>query len=474
MTVVTRFAPSPTGFLHIGGARTALFNWLFARHHGGRFRLRIEDTDRKRSTPEAIEAIFAGLRWLELDWDGETVYQSERAARHAEVARRLLDEGKAYRCYCSPEELEEMRQKARAEGSKKLYDGRWRERDPAEAPAGIDPVVRIKMPQAGDTTIADLVQGEVTVANAQLDDMVLLRADGTPTYMLSVVVDDHDMEVSHVIRGDDHLTNAFRQYQLYLAMGWTPPAFAHIPLIHGPDGAKLSKRHGALGVEAYRDMGYLPEAMRNYLLRLGWAHGDEEIISSEQAVDWFGLDAVGRSPSRFDFDKLANLNGHYLRDTPDARLVELIRPGLEERLGHALDGDRVARLTGGMPGLKPRAKTILELADISYFYVADRPLALSDQAAKLLSLEAVELLGRAKAGFEGLEDWGEAALEAAVREFAEREDIKMGRIAQPLRAALTGSNASPGIFEVMAILGRDETLARIGDQIQGPKSRAAS
>ncbi len=474
MTVVTRFAPSPTGFLHIGGARTALFNWLFARHHGGRFRLRIEDTDRKRSTPEAIEAIFAGLRWLELDWDGETVYQSERAARHAEVARRLLDEGKAYRCYCSPEELEEMRQKARAEGSKKLYDGRWRERDPAEAPAGVEPVVRIKMPPAGETTIADLVQSEVTVANEQLDDMVLLRADGTPTYMLSVVVDDHDMEVSHVIRGDDHLTNAFRQVQLYLAMGWTPPAFAHIPLIHGPDGAKLSKRHGALGVEAYREMGYLPEAMRNYLLRLGWAHGDEEIISTEQAIAWFGLDAVGRSPSRFDFDKLANLNAHYLKATADSRLVELIRPGLEEKLGRELDPARVTRLTAAIPGLKPRAKTIQELLEISYFYVSERPLVLSDQAAKLLPAEALDVLARATSGLEALQDWSEASLEAEIRAFAEREDIKMGRIAQPLRAALTGSNASPGIFEVMAILGREETLGRIGDQIEGAKSRAAS
>ena len=295
MSPVTRFAPSPTGFLHIGGARTALFNWLFARHHGGRFTLRIEDTDRKRSTPEAIEAILDGLEWLGLDWDGETVFQFARAARHAEVAQQLLAEGKAYRCYCTPEELQEMRAAARAEGRRQLYDGRWRERDPAEAPAGIDPVIRFKAPQEGEATLEDLVQGPVSVANSQLDDMVLLRADGTPTYMLSVVVDDHDMAISHVIRGDDHLTNAFRQAQLYRALDWPVPTFAHLPLIHGPDGAKLSKRHGALGVEAYREMGYLPEALCNYLLRLGWAHGDEEIISRAQAIEWFDLDAVGRS-----------------------------------------------------------------------------------------------------------------------------------------------------------------------------------
>jgi glutamyl-tRNA synthetase len=346
--VVTRFAPSPTGFLHIGGARTALFNWLFTRHHGGTFRLRIEDTDRARSTKEAVTAILEGLSWLELDWDGEVIYQSECAQRHAVLAEELLQAGKAYRCYCTPEELQEMRAEARAEGRARLYDGRWRDRDPAEAPAGVDPVVRLKMPLSGETVIQDAVQGEVTVPNAQLDDMVLLRADGTPTYMLSVVVDDHDMGITHVIRGDDHLTNAFRQTQLFRAAGWPEPVFAHIPLIHGPDGAKLSKRHGALGVEAYRDMGYLPQALRNYLLRLGWSHGDDEIIPTDQAIAWFDLPGVNKAAARFDFDKLNSLNAHYLREMDDATLAELVRPRLENALGGALDETRMERVTRGM------------------------------------------------------------------------------------------------------------------------------
>lgn len=462
--VVTRFAPSPTGFLHIGGARTALFNWLFARHHGGVYRLRIEDTDRKRSSDEAIAAILDGLRWLELEWDDEVVYQFSRAARHAEAAQSLLDSGLAYRCYCSPEELEEMRKQARAEGRSLLYDGRWRDRDPADAPPGVEPVIRLKAPHGGETVIEDLVQGQVTVANAQLDDMVLLRANGTPTYMLSVVVDDHDMCISHVIRGDDHLTNAFRQTQLYRALGWDTPLFAHIPLIHGPDGAKLSKRHGALGVEAYRDMGYLPEALRNYLLRLGWGHGDDEIISTAQAIDWFDLDGVGRSASRFDFAKLENLNGHYLREAADDKLTDLILPRLEASQGQAIDAAAKTRLLQGMAGLKPRAKTLNELADIASFYVTERPLPLIDKAAKLLTPEARERLMRLQAALESLDEWSETQLEEALRHFAEAEDIKLGMIAQPLRAALTGSNASPGIFEVMVVLGKVESLARIADQ----------
>jgi glutamyl-tRNA synthetase len=465
--VVTRFAPSPTGFLHIGGARTALFNWLFARHHGGLFRLRIEDTDRKRSTEAAIQAILDGLRWLELDWDGEAVYQFPRAGRHAEVARGLLAEDKAYPCYCSPEELEEMRRQARAEGRSMRYDGRWRDRDPAEAPPGVPPVIRFKAPREGETAIADLVQGPVTVANDQLDDMVLLRADGTPTYMLSVVVDDHDMEITHVIRGDDHLTNAFRQTQLFKALGWRLPAFAHIPLIHGPDGAKLSKRHGALGVEAYRDMGYLPEALRNYLLRLGWAHGDEEIISTDQAVDWFDLDGVGRAPARFDFAKLDSLNGHYIREAEDARLVTLIAPRLEAIVGKPPDAEAEERLLRAMAGLKFRAKNLNELAENAAFYVIERPLEITGKAIKLLAPEARQRLGRLLPALEAADDWSESALEVRIRAFAEAEDCKLGEVAQPLRAALTGSNASPGIFEVMAILGRAESLARIADQIPG-------
>ena len=466
--VVTRFAPSPTGFLHIGGARTALFNWLFARHHGGEFRLRIEDTDRKRSTDAAIEAIVEGLRWLGLEWDGETVHQFAGAAHHAEVATGLIAAGKDYHCYTSPEELKEMRELARTEGRSPRYDGRWRDRDPAEAPEGVPPVVRFKAPQAGETTLEDLVQGPVTVANDQLDDMVLLRADGTPTYMLSVVVDDHDMEVSHVIRGDDHLTNAARQTLIYQGMGWDLPVFAHIPLIHGPDGAKLSKRHGALGVEAYREMGYLPEALRNYLLRLGWAHGDDEVIPTEQAIAWFDLDGVGRAPARFDFAKLDNLNGHYIREAADRDLAGLIAARLEATEDRVLDDGARDCLLRAMPGLKPRAKTINELTENAAFYVAARPLELSSKAAKLLTDEGRARLGLLLPQLEGLDDWNEATLEAQVRAFAETEDCKLGQIAQPLRAALSGSHASPGIFEVMAILGRDESLARIADRQSAP------
>ena len=456
MSVVTRFAPSPTGFLHIGGCRTALFNWLYARHHGGDFLLRIEDTDRKRSTPEAITAILDGLRWLELDWDGDEVYQSHRAERHAAVARALVETGKAYHCYCTPEELEEMRQKARAEGRSAFYDRRWRDRDPSEAPAGAKPVVRIKAPQEGETVIEDGVQGQVTLANGQLDDMVLLRADGSPTYMLSVVVDDHDMGVNQVLRGDDHLTNAFRQTVLYRAMDWAPPAFAHIPLIHGDDGAKLSKRHGSMGIEAYREMGYLPEAMRNYLLRLGWSHGDDEFISTEDAIAWFDLGGIGRSPSRFDMAKLNNVNAHYLNAAEADRLADLVCAGL----GAAVDEGAKARLSAAMPILKPRAKTLVELTDAASFLLA-RPSGLTPKAAKILDPAGRELLAQLVSGLAASETWDEAALEAAVRAFAEARGVKLGAVAQPLRAALTGSHASPGIFEVMALLGREESLARI-------------
>ena len=403
--VRVRFAPSPTGYLHVGGARTALFNWLFARHHGGQYLLRIEDTDRERSTPAAVAAIIDGLKWLELEWDGEIVHQFARAARHAEVAQQLLAQGRAYRCYATPADLAEMREAQKAAGKPVRYDGRWRDRDPAEAPAGVAPVIRLKAPQTGITTVQDLVQGEVQVANEQLDDMVLLRGDGTPTYMLSVVVDDHDMAITHVIRGDDHLTNTFRQLQLYQAMGWDVPRFAHIPLIHGPDGAMLSKRHGALGVEAYREMGYLPEALRNYLLRLGWGHGDAETISTEQAVQWFDLDGVGRSPSRFDFAKLDNLNGHYLREADDGRLVELIRPQLEGRIARPVDGDGLARLTRGMAGLKQRAKTLKELAASAAFYVLPRPLAPDAKAAAQLTPEALRLLSRAASALGSAPEW---------------------------------------------------------------------
>ncbi|KAA0678410.1 glutamate--tRNA ligase [Roseomonas genomospecies 6] len=463
MTVVTRFAPSPTGFLHIGGARTALFNWLYARRHGGTYLLRIEDTDRQRSTDAAVDAILDGLSWLGLDWDGDAVSQFARKDRHAEVAQQMLAAGRAYYCYASPEELEEMRATQKAAGQPVRYDGRWRDRDPSEAPAGVKPVVRLKAPQEGETVLKDHVQGEVRVQNAQLDDLILLRADGTPTYLLAVVVDDHDMGVTHVIRGDDHLTNTFRQIQIYNAMGWDLPEFGHIPLIHGPDGAKLSKRHGALGVDAYRDMGYLPEAIRNYLLRLGWAHGDDEIISTEQAVEWFNLEGIGRSPSRFDFAKLENLNAHYMRQADDARLVGLAAPKLEAELGRALTESERDLLTRAMNGLKQRARTVVDLAQSARFYLAARPLPMDEKAAALLDEKGRGVLADLATRFEAEADFTAAALEALVRAFAEERGEKLGKVAQPLRAALTGSTVSPPIFEVAELLGRAETLARMKD-----------
>jgi glutamyl-tRNA synthetase len=468
-SVVTRFAPSPTGFLHIGGARTALFNWLYAKAKGGTMLLRIEDTDRARSTQEAIDAIIDGLTWLELDWEGEPVSQSARAARHVEVAEKLLAEGKAYRCYASAEELAEMREKARAEGRAPRYDGRWRDRDPSEAPEGVPPVIRFKAPQEGETIIEDRVQGTVRWANKELDDLVLLRADRSPTYMLSVVVDDYDMGITHVIRGDDHLTNAARQTQIFRALGWEPPVFAHVPLIHGPDGAKLSKRHGALGVEAYRAMGYLPAALRNYLVRLGWAHGDQEIFSTEEMIEVFDLGAIGRSPARFDFTKLESVNAHYIRNTPDEELVQRIRetlPMLEgvSDLAGQIDDDGWERLKQAMPGLKPRAKTLVELMDTARYLFVQRPIAMDDKAQKQLTPEARQHLAALKDRFAALEDWSAAPLEDAVRAYTEEADVKLGKIAQPLRAALTGRTVSPGIFEVLEVLGRDESLARLADQ----------
>ncbi|MBU8877123.1 glutamate--tRNA ligase [Reyranella sp. MMS21-HV4-11] len=463
MTVVTRFAPSPTGYLHIGGARTALFNWLFARHHGGKYLLRIEDTDRARSTEPAIAAILDGLSWLGLPWDGEVTYQFSRAARHAEVALEMLTKGHAYHCYASPQELDEMRAAQKAAGKPMRYDGRWRDRDPKEAPAGVKPVVRLKAPQTGQTVIKDAVQGEVTVENAQLDDMIMLRADGTPTYMLAVVVDDHDMGVTHVIRGDDHLNNAFRQLQIIRAMGWPEPVYAHIPLIHGPDGAKLSKRHGALGVDAYRDMGFLPAALRNYLLRLGWGHGDDEIISTAQAIEWFDLDGVGRSASRFDMAKLTNLNAHYLRETPDAELLPLVLPRIEEKLGGKVDDAGRERILRGLNGVKPRARTLVELADSLAFYArTGAPPISDDKALGVLTPDARTVMAKLAPALEPqASDWSEKAIEEAVRKFAEENGLKLGQVAQPLRVALTGSTTSPGIFEVLAALGPAESKVRL-------------
>jgi glutamyl-tRNA synthetase len=493
--VVTRFAPSPTGFLHIGSARTALFNWLYAHHTGGKFLLRIEDTDRARSTEAAIDAIIDGLKWLELDWEGEPWHQFSMAERHKQVAHQLLEEGKAYRCYSTPEELAAMRERAKEEGRAPGYDGTWRDRGPKDWPKDAPYAVRLKAPREGETVVEDRVQGRVTWRNKDLDDMVLLRSDGTPTYMLAVVVDDHDMGITHIIRGDDHLTNAARQTQIYNAMGWDTPSFSHIPLIHGPDGAKLSKRHGALGVEAYRAMGYLPAAMRNYLARLGWSHGDDEIFSTAQAIEWFDLDAIGRSPSRFDFAKLENLNGHYIRNTLDAELVKrmleiLPQVTAETGLHYDVTPDSLAKLEQAMPGLKERAKTLRELWDSANYLFYKRvflsaqstaqakgtasitvrpgvgsPIPVDEKATKLLVGDGRKHLAALHARFAKLDAWEPGALEAATRAYAEEAGVKLGGVAQPLRAALTGRTTSPPIFDVLSVLGREESLARIADQI---------
>jgi glutamyl-tRNA synthetase len=460
-TVVTRFAPSPTGYLHIGGARTALFNWLFARHHGGKYLLRIEDTDRARSTEAAIDAILDGLSWLDISGDGEPHFQSEFETRHAEVAHQLLDSGHAYRCYLTPEELQKRREEAQAERRPFRISSEWRDCSDAPPSPNAPFVVRLKAPREGETVIDDLVQGRVTVANNEIDDFVLLRSDGTPTYMLAVVVDDHDMGVTHVIRGDDHLNNAFRQLCIVRALGWPEPTYAHIPLIHGADGAKLSKRHGALGVDAYRDeLGILPEALSNYLLRLGWGHGDDEIISREQAIEWFDLDHVGKSPSRFDLKKLESLNGHYLRHADDARLAVLV----SARCG-GLEGEDLALLERAMPELKARAKDLNELSVAADFLFVQRPIPIDPAAAPLLDDDARQLLTRAHAALTIVAQWTKECTEGAIREVAEQAEVKLGKLAQPLRAALTGKTTSPGIFDVLVLLGQGESLGRIEDQM---------
>jgi glutamyl-tRNA synthetase len=470
MSVITRFAPSPTGFLHIGGGRTALFNWLYAKAKGGKMLLRIEDTDRERSTDKAIAAIIDGLSWLGLDWDGDPIFQFARAARHREVAETMLAQGRAYYCYATPQELEEMRELARKEGRPPRYDGRWRDRDPATAPKDVKPVIRLRAQTEGETVIEDDVQGTVRWANKDLDDLVLLRSDGTPTYMLAVVVDDHDMGVTHIIRGDDHLTNAARQKQIYEAMGWEVPHMAHIPLIHGPDGAKLSKRHGALGVDAYRAMGYLPAAMRNYLVRLSWSHGDQEIFSTEEMVANFDTSAIGKSAARFDFKKLENLNGLYIRSSRDEELMEAIDqllPHIPEgpALAARLDAAMRAKLIAAMPGLKERAKTLLELLDGANFLFASRPLPLDDKAKAMLSEEARATIAALLPRFQESPEWSATATEAIVRAAAEETGVKLGNLAQPLRAALTGRTTSPPVFDVLAVLGREESLARLNDQV---------
>lgn len=468
MSVVVRFPPSPTGMLHIGGARTALFNWLFARHHGGKFLLRIEDTDRARSTPESVQTILDGLTWLGLDWDnrdsplnnGKIYYsQYEHRERHAEIARQMIADGTAYYCYATPEELELMREAQKAAGQPQRYDGRWRDRPPADAPKDIKPAVRLKAPREGETVILDKVMGTVTVPNSQMDDLVLLRADGTPTYMLAVVVDDHDMGITHVIRGDDHLTNTFRQVQIYKALGWEVPAFAHLPLILGPDGAKMSKRHGAPAVSDYRDRGYLPEAMRNYLLRLCWSHGDDELISDEQAIAWFDVDHVGKSPARFDFAKLGSINAHYIGKTDNARLADLTAPFLAEELGRKLTDAEKAILIQALPDIKPRVQTLREIAEAALFYF--RRMLLHENAGKILTDDARAHLRALSVQLSTLTPFSHDSVEALFRAYATEKGIKLGAVAQPFRVALTGSTVSPPIFTAAALLGRDEVLARL-------------
>ncbi len=467
--VVTRFAPSPTGTLHIGGARTALFNWLYARHTGGKFLLRIEDTDRERSKPEHVAAILDSLKWLELDWDGDPLFQFARADRHRAVGEELLAAGKAYRCYLSAEQLADMRARAEAEKRPLTVESPWRDADPATAPAGVKPAIRLRTARSGETVVNDLVQGRVVFPNKDLDDMIILRSDGAPTYNFAVVVDDHDMDVSHVIRGVDHLTNTARQTLVNLAMGWELPAFAHIPLVHGSDGAKLSKRHGAQGTDEYRSMGYLPAALRNYLARLGWSHGDDEIFSTEQAVAWFDVAQVGKSPARFDFAKLGDLNGHYIRQADDAELLGRI----QDFLKHAEGGPEVAdafaaagwdKLSAALPGLRERAKTLPELVDGAGFIIQSRPLAMDEKASKLLDADAKVALADLAPLFKAVTEWAPAPLEAALRSYAEAKGLKLGKVAQPLRAALTGRAVSPPVFDVMAVLGKTEALARIRDQ----------
>ncbi|MEM7545341.1 MAG: glutamate--tRNA ligase [Pseudomonadota bacterium] len=463
--IVTRFAPSPTGFLHIGGARTALFNWLYARGRGGKFLLRIEDTDRARSTPEATEAIFEGLRWLGLDWDGEAVSQFERVQRHQSAAFALLENGNAYRCYATQEEIAAAREAAKAAGRPPAFQSPWRDKGEADWPTDAPYTIRLKAPREGEIVVMDEVQGEVRFAASQIDDLILLRSDMTPTYMLAVVVDDHEMGVTHVIRGDDHLTNAARQTAIYNGLKWDVPVFAHIPLIHGPDGAKLSKRHGALGAHAYREMGYLPEAMRNYLARLGWAHGDDEFFTTDQAIEWFDLPQVGKSAARFDFVKLENLNGQHMRVADDAILFAAATELAETQGQPITDKTKRDQLLQAMPGLKTRAKTIAELLDSAYYILTDRPLDLDEKSAKLLSDEARKLLSRLTERLRNATEWNAEALEENIRTFAEEEDLKLGKVAQPMRAALTGRATSPGVFDVLATLGKTESLARLSDQM---------
>ncbi|CAF26173.1 glutamate--tRNA ligase [Bartonella quintana] len=470
MSVITRFAPSPTGFLHIGSARTALFNWLYAKHTGGKMLLRIEDTDRERSTETALKAIIDGLHWMGLSYDGDPISQFERAERHRQVAKQLVKDGKAYYCYASPEELAEMRENARAEGRPPRYDGRWRDRDISEAPKGVKPVIRIKAPQDGETVLHDRVQGDVRFPNKDLDDFIILRSDGSPTYMHAVVVDDHDMGVTHIIRGDDHLTNAARQTIIFNALGWDIPVMAHIPLIHGENGAKLSKRHGALGVDAYRIMGYLPAALRNYLVRLGWSHGDDELMSIESMIFWFDIDDINKSAARFDLKKLDAINGHYIRMNNDQDLFDAVLNILPEIEGgleiiERLDEQRRAQFLAAIPNLKERSKTLRELIDNASFIFTKRPLLLDEKAQILLDKNGQAILNGLYLALKACLSWDAKTLDETLRVYAQKQDLKFGDVAQPLRAALTGRVTSPGVFDVLVLLGRDEALNRITDQL---------
>lgn len=461
MTVVTRFPPSPTGFMHIGNARTALYNWLYAKHTGGKMVFRIEDTDRERHSEEAVTAIVSGMKWLGLDWDGEIISQFSRRERHAEVALDLVKRGKAYYCYCTPEELEEMREKARAEGSPTFYDRRWRDKDPSEAPAGIKPVIRIKAPLTGETILHDHVQGDVRINNEQLDDMIILRSDGVPTYMLAVVVDDHDMGVTHVIRGDDHLNNTFRQKTILDGMGWPHPEYAHLPLILSADGSKMSKRKGAASVEEYRDLGYLPEALCNYLLRLGWGHGDDEIISREQAIEWFDLAGIVKSPARWDFDKLNHLNAHYIKQADNTRLLNLI-VDIFEKYNLPVNDTAKKQILAQMDELKSRAKTLLQMADECSFYVRPLPFEFDDKAKATLDNEGIEVLKILQSDLQNLDNFEASEIETLCRSIADtHKSGKLAKVMMPFRAALTGRSVSPSIFHAAEILGKDETLKRI-------------
>ena len=468
--VITRFAPSPTGFLHIGGARTALFNWLYAKANNGKMLLRIEDTDRERSNDAAVEAILDGLSWLGLEWDGEPISQFSRVERHREVAHQLLATGGAYRCYCTPEELQAMRETAKAEGRNPVYDGTWRDKDPSLAPQGAPFVVRLKTPLDGGTILDDQVQGQVSFPNKDLDDFVLLRSDGTPTYMLAVVVDDHDMGVTHIIRGDDHLTNAAKQSLIYRALDWNIPVLAHIPLIHGADGAKLSKRHGAIGAEAYRAMGYLPEAMRNYLVRLGWSHGDDEIFSTDQMIEWFGFDGMNKSAARFDFAKLESINAAYLRDYDDDALMSAMTRLLDEMDGGEqiktlLTPEKTELLRAMIPTLKGRGKTLLDVWENAKFTYADRPLALDDKASALLDESGKKVVSDLLPQLEAVQNWDHDAIDTVLKNYCEKHELKLGKVAQPVRAALTGQASSPGAYDVLLGLGKEESLARIRDLV---------